>query len=287
MMSQTDNQPDAWLGQVQEMLITTGAIEYTLSGDNIEEPSSTSDSTSSSTMTLTPASLICKVEDKDGYLSGIVDSLNRFNAAHLSQSHQLLSNLSANADFAKAQETDMVLLHRFVQRREAFLQQHPLLEAKEFAKLTGFTDSNVSRKVAQLKSKNKLLFVQMGGINYFPAFQLNSQAQFYPALQKNLPIIMAAGRTGWDICFWLHTALPVILSEPTIANDLTQLSLDEAIDLANQVNQDADIFTEPPIKALHQGNINAFDACVKEWLDPDGKVIKKQIKKGKIAGLVQ
>jgi hypothetical protein len=278
-MSQTDNQPDAWLSQVQEMLITTGAIEYALSGANIEE--------SDSTTTLTPASLICKVEDKGGYLSGIVDSLNRFNAEHFSQSHQLLSNLGANVDFAKAQETDMVLLHRFVQRREAFLQQHQLLEAKEFAELAGFADSNVSRKIAQLKSKNELLFVQMGGINYFPAFQLNSQAQFYPALQEKLPIMMAAGRTGWDICFWLHTALPVIVSEPTISNDLTHLSLDEAIELANQVNQDADVFTEPPIKALHKGNIDTFDACVEEWLDPDARVIKKQNKKGISTGVDQ
>jgi hypothetical protein len=278
-MSQTNSHPDVWLSQVQEILMTSGVIEYAQSGASIEG--------SDDTTTLTPANLICKVEDKNGYLSGIVASLNRFNAEHLSQSQQLLSNLSANVDFAKAQETDMVLLHRFVQRREAFLQQHQLLEAKEFAKLAGFTDSNVSRKIAQLKSKNKLLFVQMGGINYFPAFQLNNQAQFYPALQHNLPIMMAAGRTGWDICFWLHTALPVILSEPTIANDLTHLSLDQAVDLANQVNQNADLFTDRPIKALHNGDTDTFAACVQEWLDPDARVIKKQAKKGSITGVEQ
>ena len=72
-----------------------------------------------------------------------------------------------------------------------------------------------------------------------------------------------------------------------IANDLTHLSLDEAIDLANQVNQDADVFTDPPISALLKDNIDTFDACVEEWLDPDARVIKKQIKKGTATGVAQ
>ncbi len=140
---------------------------------------------------------------------------------------QRLTNLK---EFFSASENELVLLHRFAQKREKVLTEHPFVEAKELFELMGGKDTNHSRWVSNQEKSHKIFSVEAGGKKLYPAFQLDRENKPYKALVKSWSKFYKAGRSNWDVCFWL-TDLQNVITERVAASsdDLKGKSIKEAM----------------------------------------------------------
>jgi hypothetical protein len=187
-----------------------------------------------------------------------------------------LQHLSNDQHFSNLDENGVLLLHRFVKKRDDMLQNHQFVNASTFGKLLGINDLNIPRKIKQLRDKNEMLHVETANTVIYPLFQLNREGKVYPALKAAIPRFLSAGRSHFDICFWLLSEQSIIISSPAIdAQALSQMSFDEmqAFGKANEA-QTID-YTGSAIDTLVNGDNATFSMMVDEWINPDDRVVIK------------
>ena len=218
--------------------------------------------------------LIPSPNTHDAALIEIVNCVDQALQKRAAQNQKNQVQLANDANFAELNETDLILLHRFVKRRDALLKSHPFVDASSFAQLLGINDQNVARKMKQLRDKQQVLAVEMTGSVMYPQFQLDKEGTVYPVLVAELPRILNAGRSHWEICFWLHDKQTIIISRPAIdTKALINISLEEVIALGQARETNCNYHTGTPINALIKGDIVNFTHLVDDWIAPDERTI--------------
>jgi hypothetical protein len=198
-------------------------------------------------------------------VSALATSLTKIKKDKVEDAKELLES-----DSFKGLSTDHVrLLHQFVSKRDAFIKTHRLLDAKSIAHLMGIQVNNLPRKMQQLRENNEILFVKMGDAYLYPEFQLDRQGQTYDGLINTLPSMYKAGRTGWDICFWLFNEQSTLIQRPQRVPTLKGKSFEEVMDLGKKIRQQTVYHKGIPIESLRNNEIEIFASQVEDWLAPD------------------
>lgn len=200
-----------------------------------------------------------------------LESLDKARAVAVEDSRRAELELM-NAGLERTTESGLVLMHRFVKQRQAFLTQHELLKGKDVAKILGMTDSNLSRALARKRDAGQLLSVRMNDSDVYPDLQFNKHAQVYPALQKHLPELLKYA-DPWDVALWLVERRTVQLV--VRAHDVSDadkylkdgdIDFDTLIDDLDNDSNSGDVITSTPLALLQRGEDELFDRYVDEWL---------------------
>jgi hypothetical protein len=220
--------------------------------------------------------LIPSPNTQDEALIKIVNCVDQALQKRSLENRQNLAKLSNDTHFTELNETDLILLHRFVKRRDALLKSQPFVDASSFAKLLGLNDQNVARKMKQLRDKQQVLAVEMTGSVMYPQFQLDKEGAIYPALVAELPRILDAGRSNWEICFWLHDEQTLTISSPAIdTKALVDISLEEILALGKAREAATIYHTGTPMNTLVTNNTATFVHFVDDWIAPDERTVIK------------
>lgn len=77
------------------------------------------------------------------------------------------------------------------------------ISASEIAKLAGYSDVNPSAQPNKWKRDRAIFAVQHNGIDYFPLYALDSDANYkpYPVLKEVLNVFQGS-KSGWSLAFW-------------------------------------------------------------------------------------
>lgn len=220
------------------------------------------------------ANLVIKDSRPNQDFSKLLEIINNV-LPKLALTRKNLSNLlTYNKVFKDMQEDDVILLHRFVTKRDHFLKTHHFHDAKTFAAIIGIQDQNTPRKMKSMREKNQLICVKTGDTFLYPEFQVNNQGVVFEDLQQVLPRFLEFNRSGWDICFWLFTEQTVLMKRAKLAaKKLTGLSFDEMMEVGEIASAQSQYVTTMPIEALRKGEKDIFLSMVDEWLSPDLRAI--------------
>ncbi|WP_299022361.1 hypothetical protein [uncultured Photobacterium sp.] len=154
------------------------------------------------------------------------------------------------------------LWKRFIKKRDEFIAHHSFKTASELP----FPQD----RLANLVELNKIISVEIDGQLKFPAFQFNSQGNVYGVLQAHLPRLLNSGRSGWDICFWLHEEFGAVMK--TVRADarlLRGISLDEVLRIGAIAGRLEETRIAMPIDLITTNDKEAFAAFIEQLLNPD------------------
>ena len=182
-------------------------------------------------------------------------------------------------DAFKGLATNHVMsLHQFASKRDAFFKAHNFLDAKAFANLMGIRVNNLARKMQQFRENESILFVKMGDTYLYPEFQLDRQGNIFSGLVNALPLLYKAGRTGWDICFWLFTEQSTLIERGNRPSNLKGKSFEEAMALGKESRKQAIYHKGLPIDSLIENEAAIFSAQAEDWVVPDSRDVSVRMK---------
>ena len=216
-----------------------------------------------------PAVISCINEPGPEYIE-FTNAFNALMVVEFKKHKSELNRLTNLKEFCSTSETDLVLLHRFAQKREKVLKEHSFIEAKELFELMGSKDKNPSRWIAKQEKNFKIFSVEAGGKKLYPAFQLDRENKPYDSLVESWTKFYKAGRSNWDVCFWLTSLQHVITERVAVSSDdLKGKSIKEAMLLAGKAREQTKQVEIRPIDALSQGKDKIFHLLIQKWLAPD------------------
>jgi hypothetical protein len=90
-----------------------------------------------------------------------------------------------------------------VEAKRSILDGGDYIPASEIAKLAGYSEINPSAQPNKWKRDGAIFAVQHNGIDYFPLFALDSDANYkpYPTLKEVLSVFQGS-KSGWSLAFW-------------------------------------------------------------------------------------
>lgn len=93
-----------------------------------------------------------------------------------------------------------------VQARKAVLESGDWLTAAEIAQLAGLSPRNPSAQPNKWKKQGQIFAIRHGGVDYFPAYGLDHDANFRPtkALAKVIAVF-AGHKDGWGMAYWFRS----------------------------------------------------------------------------------
>lgn len=185
---------------------------------------------------------------------------------------QSFLELEANSGFVTASESDLVHLKRFIEKRDRLLADHQFLDASEFGLRLNSEDTHPSRTLKRYRQMFAVLAVQVGSHFRYPMFQLDSEAKPFTALTDVLAKLNNAGRSHWDICFWLLEPQAIIFSQPS-PGDLSGKSFEAMLKISKRISNNTKAITDTPLAMLRAGKTDEFNAMVADWISPDQRQI--------------
>jgi hypothetical protein len=265
------------LVNMADFVLQMGVAEYQAI-PQIEHPKVKSSSPASGKITESAPQLVVRKAFKEESIALVVKAIGNA-LLQLEKRQKLDSNLlKKNKEFTGMREDDVVLLHRFVTKRDEFLKTYNFLDAKRFAAILGLKDINTPRKMKNMREQGLLIFVKTGDAYLYPEFQLNSQGMIFEDLRALLPDFTKAGRSGWDICFWLFNKQSLLLQRSSVdAGKLKGLSFDEMMTTGKKAKAQSQYVKGMPIDALRYGNKTQFFAMAKEWISPDSRLVDSEV----------
>ena len=90
-----------------------------------------------------------------------------------------------------------------IDAKRAILASGDYIPAAEIARLAGYSDTNPSAQPSKWKRDGSIFAVQHNGVDYFPLFALDAEANYkpHPALRRVLDIFRSS-KGGWSLAFW-------------------------------------------------------------------------------------
>lgn len=215
-------------------------------------------------------------KDNSELTKSIVNTVNISILHEFSAVQNTVETLLDLAPFASRSETEMVLLHRFAKWRSDFFGRYTMLSREQALEWLGMTQINARRTINNLTANHKLIVLKHKNKTLVPEFQFNRKGEVYAALVQQLPRVSERGIDLMDLCRWLTTNTDRVISAPTQHGSLKGVSLEEAIQQAQQVDDNTQIFSGKPIDTLASSNNAVFNALVKQWLEPDSYDISQE-----------
>ncbi len=93
-----------------------------------------------------------------------------------------------------------------VQARKAVLESGDWLTAAQVAELAGLSTRNPSAQPNKWKKQGRIFAIPLNGVDYFPDYGLDPQANFrpLPALAEVIQIF-AGNKDGWGMAYWFRS----------------------------------------------------------------------------------
>jgi hypothetical protein len=90
-----------------------------------------------------------------------------------------------------------------VEAKRAILDSGDYIPASEVAKLADYSEINPSAQPNKWKREGAIFAIQHNGVDYFPLFALDAEANYkpYPALKEVLTVFKGS-KSGWSLAFW-------------------------------------------------------------------------------------
>ncbi len=214
------------------------------------------------------------VKELVSVISALASSLTQVKMDKAKDAKELLELNS----FKSLPADHVLLLHQFVSRRDEFLNSYTFCDAKTIARTIGIRVNNLSRKMQQMREAGEILFVKMGDSYLYPEFQLDRQGNVFSALSYALPMLYEAGRTGWDICFWLFTEHSILLERGLRPNKLKGKSFEDLTNEGKQLKAQTVYHKGIPIENLRNKSVDFFAAQLEEWVAPDNRDLNVRMK---------
>lgn len=177
--------------------------------------------------------------------------------------------LQSFAPFMSRSETEVALMYRYVQQRNAFFEQHSMLTADEVINVLGLAKKNARRTVRDLSNKHQLILFKHENKLSAPAFQFTAKGLVYPAIIQVLPKVIEQGIQPLEFAMWLVQKTSALLNTNTSQINTKGMGFEQVLQQAEQANQTAKHYHGKPIEALAEGNNEVFLALVHRWLYPD------------------
>jgi hypothetical protein len=90
-----------------------------------------------------------------------------------------------------------------IEAKRAILESGDYIPASEIARLAGYSEINPSAQPNKWKREGSIFAIQHGGIDYYPLFGLDPDANYkpYPAFQEVLDVFDGI-KSDWSVAFW-------------------------------------------------------------------------------------
>lgn len=112
--------------------------------------------------------------------------------------------------FAPSQVAQPHLLREAVMEtraRKAVLSSGDWLTAAQVAELAGFSPRNPSAQPNKWKSQGQIFVISNKGVDYYPGFALDPDAEYRPyKMMAKIIAIFSGAKHGWGLAFWFQSA---------------------------------------------------------------------------------
>ncbi|MDD9175940.1 hypothetical protein PVK63_14445 [Aliivibrio sp. S2TY2] len=220
-------------------------------------------------------------EQKATAVNNLVGAVNAFLKLTTDNSVKVIDELEKSG-IEEISESALILTQRFLKKRSDFMAHHSLLNAKEFVKALGVTDSNPSRYMNRMRENNMVLAVKINENYSYPAFQLDKEASVYTELVQSIPKL-SKYMSGWDISFWLtemHT-ITQYMSVPDFdvveQKAKTITSLDDITAFIDDNADSSGVVSATPLSLLEGGETDLFDEFVDSMITDEKEIPLKVI----------
>ncbi|ACH64686.1 hypothetical protein ACTFQF_00690 [Aliivibrio fischeri] len=218
-------------------------------------------------------------DKKESVVNNLIGAVNEFLKLTADNSDKVINELEKSG-IEDISESALILTQRFLKKRTEFTAKHSLLNAKEFVKALGVTDSNPSRYMNRMRENNMVLAVKINESYSYPEFQLDKEASVYSALVQAVAKL-SKYMSGWDIAFWLtetHTItqyIPVLDFDVVEEKAKTLTSLDEIAAFIDDNVDSSGVVSATPLSLLESGDTDLFNEFVESMLIDEREVTLK------------
>jgi hypothetical protein len=97
----------------------------------------------------------------------------------------------------------LIQARRIIEARRAILDSGDYIPASEIAKIAGYSEVNPSAQPNKWKRDGAVFAIQHNGIDYYPLFALDPEANYKPyPVVKDVLRIFGGSKSGWSVAFW-------------------------------------------------------------------------------------